>query len=307
MLTSTEKHLAADGAPLHVYCWKPADVAAPLRAVVHIAHGMAEHAGRYARLAQALTDARMLVYAHDQRGHGLTAPKAELGHLRWARLTSDLRELLEAERARHPGVPLVLFGHSMGSYAAQDVMADVSDQLAAVVMSGSNGKPPPLAAAGRVIARAERLRVGPKGASKLLNVLSFEAFNKAFKPTRTAFDWLSRDPLEVDAYVADPLCGFDCSTTTWVELLDALARINEPAHQRRIRKSLPVYIFAGAEDPVSERTKGLSQLVAAYRAAGLGDVTHKFYAGARHEVLNETNRHEVTTDLVRWLESRLPG
>lgn len=305
MLSSTDKHTASDGAPLHVYCWKPDDVAAPLRAVVHITHGMAEHAGRYARLAQALTGAGMLVYAHDQRGHGLTAPPGELGQLSWARLTADLRELLAAEAGRHPGVPMVLLAHSMGSYAAQDVMADLSDRLAAVALSGSNGKPPPIAAAGRLIARAERLRVGPRGTSRLLNFLSFEAFNKQFAPNRTPFDWLSRDAAEVDAYIGDPLCGFECGTGTWVELLDALAHIARPEHQRRIRKDLPVYIFAGAQDPVSESTKGLAQLAGAYREAGLTDVTQKYYPGARHEILNETNRDQVTSDLIAWLRSKL--
>lgn len=305
MIATSEQHVAKDGTPLHVYCWKPSDIAAPLRAVVHIAHGMAEHAGRYARLAQSLTDARMLVYAHDQRGHGKTARPGELGHLHWPDLVSDLGELLRAEAERHPGVPLVLFGHSMGSYVVQDILVDISDRLAAVVYSGSNGKPPPIAKVGRLLARAERLRLGPRGTSKLLAMLSFESFNKAFAPTRTTADWLSRDPAEVDAYVADPLCGFEATTTTWIGLLDTLDRISEPAHQRRIRKDLPVYVFAGSEDPASERTKTLRQLVAAYRDAGLTDVTHKFYPGARHETINETNREEVTRDLVAWIESKV--
>ncbi|MBL9026575.1 MAG: alpha/beta hydrolase [Myxococcales bacterium] len=307
MITTTDRHAAPDGTPLHVYCWKPSDIAAPLRAVVHITHGMAEHAGRYARLAEALTDARMLVYAHDQRGHGKTARAGELGHLEWAELVSDLDDLIRVESERHPGVPFVAFAHSMGSYVLQELIAKVSGRVAAMVLSGSNGKPPPLAKAGRLVARAERLRVGARGTSKLLTSLSFDAFNKAFRPNRTAFDWLSRDPAEVDAYVEDPLCGFDCSTTTWVGLLDALDRIAAPEHQARIRKDLPVYIFAGSEDMASNRTKGLEQLLGAYRAAGLTDVTHRFYPGARHETLNETNRDEVTRDLIAWLDRKLPA
>src|SRR5262249_5894088 len=156
-----------------------------------------------------------------------------------------------------------------------------------------------IAEAGRLIARAERVRLGPRGTSPVIHALGFDAFNKAFKPNRTAHDWISRDEAEVDKYAADPLCGFQCSVTTWIEVLDALSALSPPENEARIRKDLPVYILAGSEDQVSERTKGLVQLLGAYERAGLTDVTHRFYPGARHEVFNETNREEVTGDLLQ--------
>ena len=217
----------------------------------------------------------------------------------------DLRRLLLEEMAAHAGLPFVLIAHSMGSFMAQELMFELSDRLTAVALSGSNGKPPPLAAAGRLVARAERLRLGPRGLSPVLSALSFEAFNKRFAPTRTPSDWLSRDAAEVDAYEADPLCGFPCSTTTWVELLDALAFISAPERQRRIRKDLPVYVAVGAEDAACDMGKGVRQLIGAYRAAGLRDVTERFYPGARHEILNETNREDVTRELVAWLDGAI--
>ncbi len=308
MQASTSTHTATDGAAIFVYRWAPDGEP---RAVLHLAHGMAEHAARYARLAESLTAHGFVVYANDHRGHGKTAKPEDLGHVGdtggWGHLIGDVRALCRKEMAAHPGLPFVLFGHSMGSFMVQELLFELSDELTAAVLSGSNGKPTPLAAAGRLIARAERLRLSPRGHSKVLSGLSFEAFNKTFAPNRTAYDWLSRDAAEVDAYVNDPLCGFDCSTATWIEVLDALARIADPALQSRIKKTLPIYVFAGKEDPASDRTKGIQQLLGAYGRAGLTDVTHHFYDGARHETLNETNRDEVTADLCRWLDAKVLG
>lgn len=310
MQATTSTHRAPDGTRVFVYRWAP-DEGAEVRAAMHVAHGMAEHAGRYARFAEALTRAGFVVYANDHRGHGKTASPSELGHLggagAWHQCLDDLRALVRAEKAAHAGLPFVLMGHSMGSLMVQELLFDLSPELDAAILSGSNGKPTPLAAAGRLVARAERLRVGPRGVSKLLGKLSFEAFNKALAPNRTAFDWLSRDEAEVDLYVDDPLCGFDCTTATWIEILDALGRIASPEKQARIRKDLPLYVITGAEDPANDKGRGVRQLLASYQRAGLVDVTSRFYEGARHELLNETNRDEVTRELVAWLEKKLPA
>ncbi|MEZ4295331.1 MAG: alpha/beta hydrolase [Polyangiaceae bacterium] len=310
MRSSTSTHTADDGTELFVYRWEPDDPASVV-AVAHIVHGMAEHAGRYARLAESLTAAGFLVHAHDHRGHGKTARDGELGHFAdengWARVIGDLRRLLRREMDETPGKPLVVIGHSMGSFMVQQLMYEVPDWLAAVVLSASNGKPTPIASAGRLVARAERRRLGPRATSAVIHSLAFGAFNKAFKPNRTEADWLSRDEAEVDKYVADPHCGFECTTTTWIEMLDALAELARPRNQERIRKDLPVYVIAGSEDPVSEKTKGLTQLLRAYGKAGLTDVTHHFYPGARHEIFNEINREEVVHELLVWLSDKVPG
>jgi alpha-beta hydrolase superfamily lysophospholipase len=310
MRSATFTHTADDGTDLFVYRWEPDDPAKVV-AIAHILHGMAEHAARYARLAETLTAHGFRVYAHDHRGHGRTAKPEEIGHFGdengWARVIGDARRLLRREMDENAGKPLVVLGHSMGSFMAQQLMYEVPDWISAVVLSASNGKPTPLASAGRLVARLERKRLGARGKSPVLRSLSFEAFNKTFKPNRTACDWLSRDEAEVDRYAADPLCGFECTTSTWIEMLDALAEINRPSNQAKIRKDLPVYIIAGGEDPVSEKTKGLYQLLRAYGKAGLTDVTHHFYPGARHEVFNETNRGEVTHELLVWLRSKVPG
>lgn len=299
---------ADDGKELAYYEWAPEGTERV--GVFHIAHGMAEHAARYARFAEVLTGAGYIVYADDHRGHGKTAAPDELGHLggpgAFRRVAQDLEQLIVHEKSQHPGLPVFLFGHSMGSFFAQELMITSGSALAGVVLSGSSGKPNLLAQAGRAVARAERARLGARGKSKLLTSLSFDAFNKQFAPNRTGFDWLSRDQAEVDKYVADPLCGFLVTTQTWVEVLDGTAEIAKPERQAMIPKDLPVYIFAGDRDPVSEGARSLVQLVSAYTRAGLRDVTHHFYAGGRHEMLNEQNRDAVMRDVVAWLDAHLP-
>jgi alpha-beta hydrolase superfamily lysophospholipase len=273
------------------------------RAIVQIAHGLAEHSARYARFAGALNAAGYGVYANDLRGHGPKAAAADLGHFAdrdgWAKCVADLWSFNRQIAAEQPGVRIVFLGHSMGSFLARQFVAEHSGALAGAVYSGSNGKPPPIATAGRLIARAERLRLGGRGKSKLLNGMMFGEYNKPFKPARTEFDWLSRDPTEVDAYVADPLCGFPFTTQLAIDLLDALPYLSSPASLEPVRKDMPIYVFSGERDPVGANIQGL---IDALKAAGFTRLTTRIYPGARHETLNETNRDEVTRDLIAWLD-----
>lgn len=300
---STFTLATADGTDLFVYRWLPAGQP---RAVVQIAHGLAEHAGRYARLAEALTGAGYAVYANDHRGHGRTAKSAdELGWFAeddgWQKCVDDLWQVNRHIAATHPSLPIVVLGHSMGSTLAEQLMGDHGDALAGVVLSGANGKPTALAKVGGVITRAERVRLGPRGRSKLVQSLTFDAFNKKFAPARTVFDWLSRDAAEVDKYVADPLCGFPATVQLWIDLLEGWNAVSQPAHRERVPKALPLYVIAGGRDPLSGNTRQLGPWLAEYKAAGVANLTHRFYPDARHELFNETNRDEVTRELIEWL------
>jgi alpha-beta hydrolase superfamily lysophospholipase len=308
--TFTLSHLdVEDGVKLAVYTWPaPGGQSGQPKAAVQITHGLAEHAGRYDRLARALTAAGYQVYASDHRGHGKTARDAsELGFLAakdgFRKVVDDLYAVNRYIAARHDKLPRVLLGHSFGSFAAQDFLFSHGDNVSAVALSGSTSNIPVLPVAGLGVAHLERLRVGPRGTSKLLQTLSFGAYNKAFAPNRTDFDWLSRDPKEVDKYIADPLCGFDATVQAWIDLFGELLRIASPDHQKRIPKQLPIYVFSGTLDPVGDAGKGTFRLLKQYEKAGLERVTSRLYAGARHELFNETNRDEVTADLVRWLDS----
>jgi alpha-beta hydrolase superfamily lysophospholipase len=199
-----------------------------------------------------------------------------------------------------PGVRIIFLGHSLGSFLGQGFVAEHSDALAGAVYSGSSGKPPAIATLGRLIARAERLRLGKRGKSQLLGQMWFGAYNKPFAPARTEFDWLTRDEKEVDAYVADPYCGFPFSTQLAIDVLDALPSLTSPRSLARIRKDLPIYVFSGERDPVGANIQGL---IDALKGAGFTRLTARIYPGARHETLNETNREEVTRDLIDWLDA----
>jgi alpha-beta hydrolase superfamily lysophospholipase len=273
------------------------------RAIVQIAHGLAEHSARYARLAAALSAAGYGAYAEDHRGHGPKAAPADLGHFAdergWGKVVGDLWTMNRLIAKEQPGVPIIFLGHSLGSFLGQDFVAEHSDALAGAVFSGSSGKPPSIATVGRLVARAERLRLGKRGKSQLLVKMWFGAYNKPFEPSRTAFDWLSRDAKEVDAYVADPYCGFPFTTQLAIDVLDALPGLLAPERLARIRKDLPIYIFSGERDPVGANIKGL---IADLKGAGFARLTTRIYPDARHETLNELNRDEVTRDLIAWLD-----
>ena len=289
----------ADLTKVFVYRWLPGG---RCTAVFQIIHGLAEHAGRYRRLAEALTADGYGVYASDLRGHGQTAiGPADLGffaeHDGWRKCLNDIWEVNRIIAAENPGTPLVVLGHSMGATFARQFMAEHGDAMAGVVLSGCGGQPTPLALAGRLVARMEKLRVGAQGRSRLIQSLTFDSFNKPFEPARTKFDWLSRDPAEVDKYVADPLCGFNATVQLWIDMLDALPGVSSSC--AGIPRKLPIYVVSGSHDPVSAGTKLLEPMLKQYRESGL-KVEHKFYPEARHEVFNEINREEVIGNLLQW-------
>ncbi|MFC5695609.1 alpha/beta hydrolase [Pseudomonas sp. GCM10022186] len=296
---------ASDAVPLYVNHWAGD---APPRAVVMLSHGMAEHSGRYARLGDALVAAGIELYALDQRGHGRSAEHGVLGQYAtadgWNKVIGDLASLNHHIRQQHPQVPIFLLGHSMGSYIGQAYLMQHSCSLHGAILSGSNYQPVALYKVARLVARFERWRQGKEGRSALIDFLSFGSFNKAFKPNRTAFDWLSRDPLEVDKYVGDPLCGFRCTNQLWLDLLGGLQNITPPKNLAQIDPDLPLLVIGGERDPVSDGRR-LQDLAAALRLAGIKDVQLNIYPGARHELLNESNRDEVTRDLIDWLEQAL--
>ncbi len=301
MQESTLMLTAHDGAEIFGYRWPASGRPA---AAVQIIHGLAEHAGRYRRLAQELTSAGYSVYATDLRGHRRTARTPdELGffaeHEGWRKCLDDVWRLNRIIAAENPDVPIAVLGHSMGATFARQFMAEHGDALAGVVLSGSSGQPTPLALSGRLVARAEKLRLGARGRSTLIQSLSFDSFNKRFGPARTKFDWLSRDPEEVDKYVADPLCGFNAAVQLWIDMLDAWPAIAKSC--ATVPRSLPIYVISGSHDPVSAGTRMLEPMLAQYRVAGL-QVQHKFYPEARHELLNEINRAEVIRDLMGWMD-----
>jgi alpha-beta hydrolase superfamily lysophospholipase len=277
---------AADGA--HVTAYKAAPPSRP-RGIVQIAHGMAEHMGRYRRLIAALASAGYAVYAADHRGHGASAAAHGLGEFGpggFASLVGDMATVSAVARTEVPDTPLILLGHSMGSFAAQLYLLEHHRDLAALVLSGT--------AAVDVMAAA----MAAAGAAPGL-----EAMNAAFAPARTGFDWLSRDDAEVDAYIADPLCGYPLAAAALASVIQSAAPARHDPRLADVRPDLPILVISGERDPVTGPGQAFAQaLIDSCRAAGLTRIHHEVYAGGRHEMFNETNREEVTADLIAWLD-----
>ncbi len=280
------------GPGVFVRRWSPSGRApAQARAAVQLAHGMGEHSARYARFAEALTGAGYVVYANDHRGHGHTAPDGTLGDFGpdgWNGLVSDLGALGAHIDAETGDLPRVLFGHSMGSFALQQFLLDHSSTIAGAVLSGTS--------AGDVIAAAGDTPPEP-GAPSM-----FDLFNAAFAPNRTDADWLSRDDAEVDKYVADPLCGFEVTPESMGLMAANAGRLADPAAIANIRSDLPILMISGSADPLAGGLTLVELVAQRYRDAGVSDVETHWYTDARHELLNETNRDEVTADVIAWLD-----
>jgi alpha-beta hydrolase superfamily lysophospholipase len=284
MPSSTFSYPSADGTQIAAYRWDPAG--AP-KAAVQLTHGMGEHAQRYDHVAAALTDAGYVVYAQDQRGHGASADPDRLGDLGeggWNALVADIGLLSAQIRAEHPGLPLILLGHSMGSFAVQQYLLDHSSDVDGVVLTGT--------------AAIDLL----EPALDLDQPLDLAMFNAPFQPARTDYDWLSRDDAVVDAYVADPLCGFGIDTESAKGMFAGARRLADPEQLAALRSSLPVYVAVGEADPVNGSLTVLTPLADRLTGSGLTDVTVVTYPEARHEVLNETNSAEVIASLIAWAD-----
>ncbi len=311
MITETFTFNSSDGKQIFTHKWLPDD-ASNLKAIVQISHGMAEHSARYERFALRLTEQNFGVYANDHRGHGKTAGSVEnLGNYAdnngWEMVVNDMRLLTDKIIADHSGVPVFIFAHSMGTFITRDYMFTCCENIQGVVLSGTGGDPGFLGNAGILISGIESRLRGKKALSKTMDKLSFGSFNKAFKPNRTDFDWLSSVDDEVDKYVNDPYCGTVFTAGFFNDLLKGIKKINKPANILKISKDLPIYLFAGANDPVGDYTKGVQQVYNSYDKAGICDLSIKFYEGKRHETLNETNHEEVADDVINWLEIHLPA
>jgi alpha-beta hydrolase superfamily lysophospholipase len=276
----------SDGTRLIGQRWSAAD---PARAAVVLAHGMGEHSLRYDRLGRALAAAGIDLLAVDQRGHGRTAamagaPLGALGPAGWDGLVADFALVVRSTRKERPDIPIVVLGHSMGSWVVQQFLLTHSAEVAAAVLSGT-------AALELVLAGVDPSRE-----------LDLTAFNAPF-PDRTGYEWLSRDDAEVDQYVAEPMCGFGLDPDGVRGMAEAASRLVDTS---TLRPGLPLYVLVGGDDPVNGGGAALDPLLDRYRAAG-ADVTLRRYEGGRHEMFNETNRDEVVADLIGWLDAVLPG
>jgi len=296
MISEEQTFTDVDGVEVFYRRWLPEGEPSK---VVLVAHGMSEHSARYRRLAEHLTGPGFAVYALDHRGHGRTANSTgtgKAGATGMAGIIGDLDQLADLAAKAHPSAPLVLFGHSMGSMISNAYIETHGDRLTGVVLSGSPGVDDSLAE------MAAGLKEAVDGGMGDEPIPALAGFNEAFEPARTPYDWLSRDEAEVDAYIADPMCGDEVPMTFGflAGLLSMAADATSPAGIGKIPSKLPVLLLTGEADPVSNAAATVRVFEQRLREAGL-QVEAKYYPDARHEILNETNRSEVYADLLAWL------
>jgi alpha-beta hydrolase superfamily lysophospholipase len=300
-------HHAPSGSTLNVFLKEPET---PVRAVVQINHGLAEHAARYQRFMEALATQGIASIAHDHRGHGTTrAPDAPLG--RFAKeagadaVIDDVLAVHGLILKRWPGRPVIIFGHSMGGLIALNFVLRHPDRVQAAAIWNANFSAGLLGRVAQAILAWEKFRLGSDVPSRLLPRLTFQAWGAELPSARTPFDWLSRDDMEVAKYIADPLCGWDASVSMWQDVFDFVFRGADDRNFRMVPRDLPFHLVGGADDPATDRGKAVQGLEARLRRMGFSNLETTIYAETRHESLNELNRNIMTADFVGWID-RIP-
>lgn len=300
---------SSDGKTLiHVNQWTPSE--RRILGVVQIAHGVAEYGARYAPFARFLCGHGFVVVANDHLGHGQSlipgGPMVYLGEKDgWWNVVDDMECLRSRVAKVFPDRPYFLFGHSMGSFLSRTHLIRYPGRLDGCILCGTGHQSPALIAGGKLIADREIRRLGKKAFSARADDLAFGAYNKAFAPTRTRFDWVSASEENVDAYIADPLCGGDTTLGLFRDMLDGLSYITRQSNMDKMDADLPVFFIAGDQDPVGDMGKGVRKAHDCFKKAGIRDLSIKLYHGLRHEILNEATHQYVYQDVLDWLEARL--
>ena len=282
----------------------------PVVAVVQIVHGMAEYVERYEAFAEFLTQRGIVVTGEDHLGHGKTVPEGGLlgyccEHDPATVLVRDVHRLKKMTQTLYPEVPYIILGHSMGSFIAHNYMCRYGSGISAVMFSATGMQPGAIVCLARIPVAVLKAVFGSKHVSKLVHMMVFGSCNKRIDPLRTAFDWLSRDEEIVDAYNADPLCGFTYTLNGFQTLFELIAALHKRDNLEKIPKTLPVYMFSGEEDPVGGYGRGVRRMYESLKEAGLENVRMKLYPDDRHEPLNEKDRSQVMQDVYEWIRDTI--
>ncbi|MFL8726895.1 alpha/beta hydrolase, partial [Clostridioides difficile] len=297
-----------EGLDIYTYKWEDENIKKP-KAVIQIAHGMAETAQRYETFAKVLTKNGYIVYINDHRGHGKTAKIIEnVGHLAekegFRCLVEDMYTLTNIIKKENEDLPIYLFGHSMGSFASQRYIMDYSNNLSGLILCGSNGKQGIILNLAHLIINREIKKYGRRSKSNKINNLIFGG-EIIRRNEKTKFDWLSRDKEQVEKYINDPFCGVVCSCGFFYDLVQGLKEIEDKENLKKVPLDIPIYIISGDKDPIGKNGKGVLRLRDRYIKLGVKDVTCKLYKDGRHELLNEINREEVFEDIICWLNNKI--
>lgn len=308
-MTEREFYLPSSDSGFQLRCmeWVPDG---EIRAVLQIAHGMIEHIGRYREFASWLAGQGILVYGHDHLGHGKTANEAEnFGYFGTnggaACVIKDIRRLTIYGKKKYPGVKHFLLGHSMGSFMVRRYLTVYGDGPDGVILLGTGAPAGAMAGAGYLLASAFCRWKGDHYRSRLLHELSLGNYNRKFRPVKTPHDWLTRDEERAKSFGEDKYCKFIFTAGAYRAFFEVMLRGASAEKKGKVRTDMPILILSGEKDPVGEDSKGVRRVYKRYDAAGCPDITLGFYEGARHEILNETNREEVYGDILKWLDGHI--
>lgn len=301
--------LSSDGKTrLHGIAWIPEDVT-PV-AVLQIVHGVAEYVGRYDDFARFLNRRGIIVVGHDHLGHGLSLPEGGTpvyfgdGNT-WNTPVDDIYVLHTKLKEQYPHLPLLLMGHSMGSFLSRTYLIRYPGTVKAAILMGTGWQSAAALTGGLALAGMLKRR-NAAATNDTVTELAFGAYNKTFKPNRTDYDWLSADEENVDAYMADPLCGQDATVGLFYEMLNGIRFNQRRGNLEQMDKTMPILLISGEDDPVGGMGAGVRQTYAEFKRTGIADCTLKLYPGLRHELLNEkAHRDEVYQDIWSWMEEKL--
>lgn len=279
------------------------------RAIVQIVHGVAEHIGRYDAFAEFLTGQGFIVCGENHLGHGPRTPAEERGFFAdndpWMTVARDTAALSDLVKKKFPGLPFVMFGHSMGSFITRTVYLAGLTALDGVILSGTGNKTKPVIALAQAVARREIRKHGNRAASPQMDRLAFGSYNKRIHDGTGANGWISSVPEEVARYDADPDCGFPVKLGMYLALFEGIGYIIRKENIEKADKTVPVFFVAGTEDPVGAYGKGVKAAFGAMKKAGVKDLSLKLYEGCRHELLNDRAGEEVKRDVLSWMEEHV--
>lgn len=291
-----------DGKKIFLNCWE--NVPNP-KGIIHIFHGMAEHSGRYGEIARYLNSNGFIVYASDHRGHGKTVGDTEeigyVGEDGFNRIIEDQQIINEMIKNKYVDIPIFVFGHSFGSFVAQEYLIRYGREINGVILSGSALMKGIDIRAGSMIARIQRMIYGEQKKSNLIDKLSFGNYNKRINDTSSKFGWLSSDIDKVREYEEDPLCGTVFTTGFFFYLFNGVSSLYRKDRLESIPKNIPILILSGKNDPVGKYGKSVQKLYNLYRSLGVEDLNIKLYESGRHEMINEVNKDQVFEDILLWL------
>ncbi len=281
-----------------------------VRGVVQIAHGIAEYIDRYDPFMRFLAENGFVAVGNDHLGHGKSITKPEEQGIfaeqdGWSYVVADMDKLHDLTAAEYPGLPYIFFGHSMGSFLTRTYLILHPEKPTLAIICGTGHQSGVMVWAGNTIAQMMVNSKGPRGNGETLNNIAFGSYTKGYAEVRTPFDWLNRNPDEVDKYINDPLCGFIAKVSLFRDMMGGIKFIQKSSNAAKMNKDTPILFISGSADPVGENGKGVDRAYQFFLRAGMKDVTEKLYPEARHELLNELNKDEVMADVLKWINEKL--